>query len=361
MDNNIIIPNTLVHGRGAQINPKNKFEKHERSAFVEDAIHDCSILDKDNRTVFTEVEAKSIINRVDSPDVPGNWSLNPYQGCEHGCVYCYARNTHEYWGFSAGTDFEQQIIVKTNAAQLLVKKLRSPNWEASPIMLSGNTDCYQPAERKYEITRKILRHCLELNHPLGIITKNALITRDIDLLKELSKRNLVHVNISITSLNEKLRRAMEPRTASANKRFKTVEKLSEHGIPVNVMFAPIIPGLNSDEVFNIAKRSKEAGATSLSYTMLRLNGTVGLLFEDWIRKTFPLKANRVMNLIASAQGGKLSNNTFGERMKGKGVMAENIRQQINLAKKKFQLDQKLPEFDLSLFNKSRTPQLHLFS
>lgn len=349
-----------VKGRGALINTTNKFERIEREVFWEDAIHDESILDVNNLTQFTEVQAKTIINRVDSPDVPADWSMNPYQGCEHGCIYCYARNTHEYWGHSAGTDFEQKIMVKTNANVLFRKQIQSRQWKANPIMLSGNTDCYQPAERQYKLSRSILESCLEFNHPIGIITKNALVCRDIDILKELAKRNLVHVHISITTLNEDLRRQMEPRTSSSLLRLQTVKKLSENGIPVNVMFAPIIPGLNSDELFKIAEASKQAGALCLSYTMLRLNGVVSLLFEDWIRKQFPLKANRVMNLIAAAQGGKLNNSQFGERMKGKGAMAEQIGQQIKLARKKFDLNHKMPAFNLGIFNPIKQTQLHLF-
>lgn len=360
MDNNFITPNDYVKGRGAQLNTNNRFESLEREIFLEDAMHDPEVLCTDNTTKVTEITAKSIVNKVDSPDVPANWSMNPYQGCEHGCIYCYARNSHEYWGFNAGKDFEKQIVVKTNSAQLLKKRLESRSWEASPIMLSGNTDCYQPVERKYKITRKILQTCLEYDHPVGIITKNSLVLRDLDILKQLAEKDLVHIHVSITSLNEELRRTMEPRTSSSKQRLNTVEQLSKHNIPVNVMFAPIIAGLNSDEVFDIASASANAGAKCLSYTMLRLNGVVELLFEDWIRKAFPLKANRVMNLIASAQGGSVQNTNFGERMKGKGVLAENIAQQVKLARKRYKLDHKMPEFNLDLFRGKSNSQLALF-
>lgn len=359
-DNNFIIPNEFTKGRGAQLNPANRFESVEREQFLDDAIYDPELLLENNTTRFTEITAKSIVNKVDSPDVPANWSMNPYQGCEHGCVYCYARNSHEYWGYNAGKDFERQIVVKTNAPSLFKKRLESRSWKASPIMLSGNTDCYQPAERKYKITRKILQTCLEYDHPVGIITKNSLVLRDLDVLAQLAEKDLVHIHISLTSLNEELRRAMEPRTSSSKQRLNTVEQLSKHNIPVNVMFAPIIAGLNSDEVFEIAKASASAGAKCLSYTMLRLNGVVELLFEDWIRKTFPLKANRVMNLVASAQGGKAHNTNFGERMKGKGVLAENIAQQLKLARKKYKLDHKMPNFRLDLFRGKSNNQLALF-
>ncbi len=353
LDNNLTNDH-IVKGRGAQINTDNPYSKHSINYdFPEDEV-------VNELTQFTEVHPKSIVNRVDSPDVPSDWSMNPYQGCEHGCVYCYARITHEYWGYSAGTDFEQKIMVKKNAAQLLNKRLGSKSWEASPIMLSGNTDCYQPAERKFKITRKLLEVCLKHKHPVGIITKNALVLRDLDIIRELAKLKLIHVHLSITTLDEKVRRSMEPRTSSSAMRLKAVQELSAAGVPVNVMMAPIIPGLNSDEIFELAKQSKESGAICMSYTMLRLNGAVSLLFEDWIRKAFPLKANRVLNLIASSQGGQVSNHKFGERMKGKGVIAESISQQIKLGRKKFGLNTKMPPFDLSLYKSDRHAQLNLF-
>lgn len=352
--------NKILKGRGAQFNTQNRFETLVREPFVEDAIYDAEILAEDPSTTYTEVYQKSIINKVDSPDVPSNWSMNPYQGCEHGCVYCYARITHEYWGYSAGKDFEKQILVKKNAAQLLDKKLSSKNWKADPIMLSGNTDCYQPAERKYKITRELLEVCLKHKHPVGIITKNALVLRDIVLLKKLAQNNLVNVHISITTLNEELRRLLEPRTSSGKNRLGTVEKLTDAGIPVNVMMAPIIPGLNSTEIFDIAEASSKAGATCMSHTMVRLNGAIALLFEDWIQKSLPLKANRVLNLIAEAQGGKLGNSNFGERMRGKGAVADSIYQTISLARKTFNLSKKMPSFDTTIFKENKQPQLALF-
>jgi len=358
LDNYII--NNNIRGRGALINTHNKFNKNSFEIFWDDAKYDEEILHENNQTQYTEVHPKTIINKVDSPDVPGDWSMNPYQGCEHGCVYCYARITHEYWGYSAGKDFEQQIMVKTNAAELLDKKLSSRTWKASPIMLSGNTDCYQPAERKYKITRALLEVCLKHNHPVGIITKNALILRDLDILVQLAKKDLVHVHISITTLNEELRRSMEPRTSSAKNRLKVVETLSKNGIPTNVMMAPIIPGLNSDEIFDMTEAVSKTGAESLSHTVVRLNGAIALLFEDWIQKTFPLKATRVLNLIAQAQGGKLGNSTFGERMKGKGAMAESINQQVRLARQKFKLQNKLPMFNTQLYKATGKQQLQLF-
>ena len=350
----------LIKGRGAQVNPINRFEKHHREIFLDDAQHDEDILNEDLQTNHTTVHPKTILNRIDSPDVPSNWSMNPYQGCEHGCVYCYARITHEYWGYSSGKDFEREILVKENAPQLLDKQLRSKRWKADPIMLSGNTDCYQPAERHYKLSRRLLEVCLKHKHPIGIITKNALVLRDLDILTQLEQHGLVHVHVSITTLNESLRRILEPRTSSTTQRLKTVKTLVDHGIPTNVMMAPVIPGLNSDEVFQLAEAVSATGCTSLAHTMVRLNGAIALLFEDWIHKHLPLKADRVLNLIAEAQGGKLGNTTFGERMKGTGVLAQSINQQIKLAKSKFNLNVPMPDFNTRLFQPNTQPQLTLF-
>ena len=350
----------ITKGRGAQLNPGNRFESKEFIPIWTDWEHVPEETDQPHPTRYTEVYPKTLVNKVDSPDIPASWSMNPYQGCEHGCVYCYARPTHEYWGYSAGKDFETQIMFKGNASQLLRKRFRSKTWKASPIMMSGNTDAYQIAERKFKLSRSLLEVCLEHKHPVGIITKNALVCRDMDLLKELASHGLVHVFLSVTTLNEDIRRTMEPRTSTSTMRLKAIEALSSQGIPTGVMFAPVIPGLNSSEVFNIAEASAKAGAITMGYTMLRLNGHVELLFEDWIRKLFPMKASRVMNLVASAQGGKVSNYKLGERMKGKGVLAQDIQQQIRLAKKKFGLDKQMPAFNLDAYKQKSSVQLNLF-
>ncbi|HET9055132.1 MAG TPA: PA0069 family radical SAM protein, partial [Cyclobacteriaceae bacterium] len=238
-------------GRGAQIKTGNKFLKNE---YVTEHIEglDEPLLESPHTQIFLE-SPKKIINKIESPDLHGMYSMNPYQGCEHGCIYCYARNTHEYYGFSAGLDFESKIIVKKNAAEVLEKQILHPKWQPVPIMLSGNTDCYQPQERKFQITRKMLQILAKYRHPVGIISKNSLVTRDIDVLQDMAKDNLVHVMISITTLNEDLRRAMEPRTASGRKRLKVVEELSKANIPVGIMNAPLIPGLNHHEIPAILK------------------------------------------------------------------------------------------------------------
>ena len=355
----MVIPRN-VRGRGALLNTHNQFSKHTVEDFWDGSYFDEEFFQNTNETSFTEIFPKTIVNKVASPDVPSGWSMNPYQGCEHGCIYCYARTTHEYWGYSADTDFEKNILVKKNAAILLEAKLKSRSWKGEPNMLSGNTDCYQPAEKQLKITRQLLEVCLQYNQPVGIITKNALICRDIDVLEKLAKKNLVQVSISITTLNEELRRTMEPRTSTSASKLKTIRTLSAHGIPVHVMMAPIIPGLNSDEIFDICQAVSEAGATSLHHTIVRLNGAIALLFEDWILKTFPLKATRVLNLIAQSQGGKLGSSTFGVRMSGTGVLAESLNQQVRLAKQKFNLNTKIKPLSSESYSAQPTTQLTLF-
>lgn len=336
-------------GRGAQIKTQNKFLKAQ---YVTDHVEglDGPLLSAPSTQIFYE-QAKKIVNRVDSPDLAGMYSMNPYQGCEHGCIYCYARNTHEYWGFSAGLDFESKIIVKENAPQLLEKFLVHPDWHATPIMLSGNTDCYQPLERKLEITRKLLMIFAKYRHPVGMISKNSLITRDIDILSDLAKDNLVQVHISITTLNEDLRRAMEPRTASGIKRLKTVEALSKAGVPVGIMNAPIIPGLNHHEIPTILKAAADHGALGAGMTMVRLNGSIGKIFEDWLRKNFPDRFDKVWNQICDAHGGSVNDSVFGRRMTGEGNYAEAIQQLFRTSKKKFLAGRSMPSMDLTKFRK----------
>lgn len=336
-------------GRGAQIKSSNKFLKEQ---YVTEHIEglDEPLFSQPGTQVFYE-SPKKIVNKVTSPDLGMMYSMNPYQGCEHGCIYCYARNTHEYWGFSAGLDFESKIIVKPNAPQLLEKFLLHPAWEAVPISVSGNTDCYQPLERKFGVTRNILKVFARYRHPLGMITKNSLITRDIDILQDLAKENLVHVYISITTLNEDLRRAMEPRTASGLKRLKTVEALSLAGIPVGIMNAPIIPGLNHHEIPDILKAAADHGALNAGMTVVRLNGSVGKIFEDWLRKNFPDRFDKVWNQICTLHGGKVNDSEFGRRMTGEGNFAEAIHQLFRVSKKKYFGNRSMPAIDLTRFRK----------
>lgn len=334
------------NGRGAQINPRNRFFSQEKGEDFDDI--DPSGED-DLKTKFIEVYPKTIVNKLTSPDVGMYYSLNPYQGCEHGCTYCYARPTHEYWGYSAGTDFERVILVKKNAPELLEEALKKKSWKVQTISISGNTDCYQPCERQYQITRKLLEIMLKYRHPVGIITKNTLVTRDLDILSELAKLNLVVVNISITSLKEELRRKLEPRTASSRKKLEAIELLTGHGIPVNVMMAPIIPALNDDEIFSIAKESGQRGAFSMHYQIVRLNGPNGEIFTDWVNKNYPDRAEKILNQLRDTHGGQLSDSRFGTRMKGEGVYALNIQRQVQLARKRFLPDLPFPRLSTDLF------------
>ncbi len=286
--------------------------------------------------------------------------MNPYQGCEHGCIYCYARNTHEYWGYSAGLDFERKILYKKNAAELLDKKLNSKNWKAQNIMLSGNTDCYQPIEKKLKITRKILQVLLKHKHPVSIITKNALILRDLDILSEMAKLNLIHISISVTSLKEETRLILEPRTVSIKKRLETIKILSDNAIPVNVMMAPIIPAINSHEIFDLIKKVSELGVCSAAYTIVRLNGAIAGIFTDWLRKTLPDKADKILHQIEDSHGGQLNDSRFGKRMRGEGKIAEQVAIQFRLAKKKYLSSICMPPLNYNLYKNNKNRQFKLF-
>lgn len=344
-------------GRGAQIKTENKYLKAQ---YTTDHIEglDEALLENPQTQILKET-AKKIVNKVNSPDLHFGFSMNPYQGCEHGCIYCYARNTHEYYGFSAGLDFETKIIVKQNAPELLERHILQPSWQAVPIMLSGNTDCYQPQEKKFEITRKMLGVMVRYRHPVGIITKNALVQRDIDLLKDLASDGLVNVMISITTLNEELRRKMEPRTASARKRLQTVESLAKAGVPVGVMNAPVIPGLNHHEIPEILQAASDHGALSCGMTVVRLNGSVGKIFEDWLRKNFPDRFEKVWNQISELHGGNVNDSIFGRRMSGEGKIAEAIQQLYRVAKRKYFEGKAMPPINLTKFRKGGN--LNLFS
>ena len=336
-------------GRGAQINPRNRFLKNEKIKDQIESIDDWT--EPNPKTIYMEDHAKGIVNKVDSPDVGMMYSMNPYQGCEHGCIYCYARNSFEYWGWSAGIDFETKIIVKKNAPDLLRKFLMNPKWEPVPISLSGNTDCYQPAEKKFKITRQLLEVCNQFNQPVGIITKNAGILRDNDLLQEMAKKNLVSVLVSITSFEEDLRRAMEPRTTTGKQRLKVIEELSKEGVRMGVMLGPMIPGLNEHEMQRIMKAASEAGAVFSAYTFIRLNGAIKLLFHDWIYKNFPDRADKVWHLIQNAHVGKVNDSRFGVRMRGEGPIADLVRQQFRKYNKIYGLNAERWNLDSSQFRR----------
>lgn len=352
----------FLKGRGAQQNTDNRFLQYvyeTREDFLEFCRLEGEVADH-NKTTYVPIFPKTIVNKVSSPDVGMQYSMNPYQGCEHGCVYCYARNTHEFWGYSAGLDFERNILIKKAAPELLEEKIKRRKWKASTIVMSGNTDCYQPAEQEYELTRKCLEVFLKYRHPVGIITKNALVLRDLDILKELNSYNLIGVNISVTSLSEKIRRTLEPRTASIQKRLKTIEALSKNNIPVNAMLAPIIPGINSHELLPLAKTVAEHGALSFGLTVVRLNGAIGQIFEDWIRKTMPDRAEKVLHQIKDCHGGSLNDSRFGSRMKGEGKIAHQIHEMAHLARRRYFNGRTFPKLNMELHEQYKDGQMKLF-
>ncbi|SHG77249.1 PA0069 family radical SAM protein [Flagellimonas flava] len=354
--------NNLQKGRGAQKNPHNRFLQHVYE-IREDFLEFCRLEGEEaesNSIEYIPIFPKTIVNKVASPDVGMEYSMNPYQGCEHGCIYCYARNAHEYWGYSAGMDFERKILVKKAAPELLESKIRHKNWKAKTIVLSGNTDCYQPAERKFEITRKCLEVFLKYRHPVGIITKNALILRDLDILRELGSDQLVGVNISVTSLSEKTRRKLEPRTASIQKRLKTISELTKNGIPVNAMLAPMIPGINSHELLKLAQATADHGALSFGFTVVRLNGAIGQIFSDWIRRAMPDRAEKVLHQIQDCHGGTVNDSRFGLRNRGEGKIAEQIHDMARLARQKYFKDKVFPKLNYELHEQYKTGQMKLF-
>lgn len=336
-----------LKGRGAQYNPHNRFLENSYVKEHVEGIDDWEV--ENQKTTFIFSKAKSIVNKVDSPDVGMAYSLNPYQGCEHGCTYCYARNTHEYWGFSAGLDFERKIIIKKDAPALFKKFLERKGWNAETISLSGNTDCYQPAEREHKITRQLLEIALAYKQPIGMITKNSLILRDQDILQEMAKLNLCMVYISINSLNEKLRAVMEPRTTTIKQRLKVVEELSKAGIPTGVMVAPLVPGLSDHEIPAILKTIAACGAQKAGYTIVRLNGAIGPIFEDWLRSNFPDRFDKVWHMIQSCHGGNVNDSRFGERMRGEGNIAKIISDTFKLHCRLNNLNVKPITLDPSLF------------
>jgi DNA repair photolyase len=356
---------TNSKGRGAPVNPPNRFERTRVEDDWEQLDADDDELATGGRPVPTEFlpdNSRSLIVENHSPDVPFRFSMNPYRGCEHGCAYCYARPGHETLGMNAGLDFETKILVKHDAVRLLRQELAKPSWHAEVIAMSGVTDCYQPAERRFRLTRGLLEVMLEARQPVGIITKNALVLRDLDLLKPMAEQRLVHVNISVTTLDSELARTMEPRTATPAARLRAICELSAAGVPVNVIVAPIIPGLTDHELPQILSAAKEAGALAAGYVLLRLPLAVAPIFTEWLAAHRPLAKERVEQLIRSTRGGELNDSQFGRRMRGDGPYAEGIRRTFQLFTKKLGLDQPLPPLDSSHFQAPRGAdgQLRLF-
>ena len=343
-----------MKGRGASWNPPNRFERLE---YVRD---DEAPLDDDApRTVYLRDPSRSIIAHNDSPDVGFETSINPYRGCEHGCIYCFARPTHEYLGFSAGLDFETKIVVKEDAPQLLREELMSPRWKPQTIAISGVTDPYQPIERKLEITRRCIAVLAEFRNPVAIITKNHLVTRDADLLGELASVNAASVAVSITTLDPKIHHVMEPRTATPELRLRAIETLTKAGVPVSVMVAPVVPAITDHEMPNILRAARDAGAVSAGFVVLRLPWAVAPLFEQWLTEHFPDRKEKVLSRIRDLRGGKLYDPQWGIRAKGQGIFAEQIAAIFDVTTRKLGLNERDYELATGHFRRP-TNQASLF-
>ena len=345
---------TSAH-RGAAENPANRFEKIRLEPDEDWNPEE----DTAPRTQFLVDHSKTAIAYNDSPDIGFNASLNPYRGCEHGCIYCYARPTHEYLGFSSGLDFESKIMVKLNAPELLRDELSSPKWKPQVLVMSGVTDCYQPVERKLKITRRCLEMLLEFRNPVAIITKNFLVTRDIDVLSELAKHQCASVCLSITTLDSDLRKVMEPRTSPPQARLNAIRKLAEAKIPVAVNVAPIIPGLTDHEMPAILKAAHDAGATAAGFTIVRLPYANAPLFEKWLETHFPDRKEKVLNRIKSMRGGKLYDAQWGKRMRGEGIFAEQIATMFEVARRKAGFKDDRRELTIAGFRRPGGTQLSL--
>jgi len=351
----------LLKGRAATNNPHNRYSQQQR----EDYDDGWEIEEANQPAPATRIEfwpAKSIISRNQSPDIPFSQSINPYQGCEHGCIYCYARPSHAYWGYSPGLDFETRLIAKPNAAALLREELAKPGYRPSVICLGSNTDPYQPIERQQQLTRSILQVMLETRHPVTIISKNALIERDLDLLQPLAENKLVQVLISLTSLDNTLSRQLEPRASIPARRLQAIRKLSDAGIPVGVLTAPMIPALNDHYLEQMLTLAREHGAISASYVLLRLPQEVAGLFEQWLQNHYPERAEHVLSLQRQSHQGQLNQSGFGQRMRGEGEFASMIAQRFRLAWQRLGFRQmRIDELDLSQFRQPQpSGQLALF-
>ncbi len=337
-----------VRGRGAAYNPPNRFERfHVEPDETEDERPPVPT------TCYVD-SARSILAENDSPDVPFDFSVNPYRGCEHGCIYCYARQTHEYLGFSAGVDFESKILVKPDAPELLDQALRRKSWRPQPVCLSGNTDCYQPLERRLELTRRCLQVFLKHRNPVTMITKSSLITRDLDVLRDLAELNLVFAQFSVTTLDPNLARIMEPRAATPDRRMEALRRLSDAGVPAGISVAPVIPGLTDQEIPAILKAAAANGAKSAVYILVRLPLAVEQLFVDWLSRHMPARSAKVLGRLREIRGGRLSTSDFETRKRGEGEFADSIRKLYELSCRKYGLSQS--EFGLATHHFVRDPE-----
>lgn len=351
-------------GRGSWIRPKNRFEQQRTEDSFEQVEEDEEFFDQRSsvKTVYLNDDTQSIVSENNSPDIPFRYTVNPYRGCAHGCSYCYARPTHEYLGMNAGIDFESKILVKHQAPTLLRDWLARPKYQPEVIVFSGVTDCYQPAEREFQLTRKCLEVALEARQPVGIITKNALVTRDLDVLAELAARRLVSISMSVTTLDPKLARELEPRTSSPLARLRAISELRDAGVATGAMLAPIIPGLNDIEIPQILEAARDAGATTASYTVLRLPLSVREVFLEWLQRTQPAASERVLSRIRAVRGGETNDSQFGTRMRGEGAIADQIAQTFRVFAQKHHLNGESSSLDTLQFQRPRSSsgQMHLF-
>lgn len=345
-----------LRGRGSTSNPKNRFESIER---VPEPPEDADEISSPHTQFFPD-SSKSIIAYNESPDVGFDASINPYRGCEHGCVYCYARPTHEYLGFSAGLDFETKIMVKDDAPELLRKELSSRAWKPQLVSLSGNTDCYQPVEKQKQLTRRCLEVFLEFRNPVVIVTKNHLVTRDIDILVELAKFDCIGVTLSLTTLDHKLASLMEPRASRPARRLEAIKLLADAGVPVGYLQAPMIPGLTDSEAPAIAMAAAKAGATFSGYVALRLPFAVKDLFEQWLAQHYPDKKEKILHRVREIRGGKLNDANFKSRMRGEGIYAEQMAKLFQVARKKSGITERWPKLTTEHFRRPGKDQLSLF-
>lgn len=341
---------SMIRGRGATQNAEGRFaiNRIELDADGQPLRHP--------QTEIRSEQAKRLINRITSPDVPSNLSINPYRGCEHGCVYCFARPSHSYLDLSPGLDFETKLTAKTNAVECFARELSKPGYRCESISLGINTDAYQPMERQLGLTRQLLEVALAFNQPMSIITKSTLILRDADLLEAMARRRLIHIAVSITTLDSELKRILEPRTAAGDARLRVVRELSGRDIPVSVMVAPVIPLINDKEMEHILMAAAEVGAKDASYILLRLPHELQQIFVDWLYQHFPQRAGHVIKRIEDMRGGRLYQNEFGERMRGSGIFAELLTQRFNLAYRKAGFDPAgIPPLDCSQFKVPSQP------
>lgn len=356
----------VYKGRAATSNQVSRFDPHRRQA-IDDG---WGTHDEDAPTLRTEVmldAAKTVINYIQSPDLPFDRTLNHYRGCEHGCIYCYARPTHVYLGLSPGLDFESRLLMKADAPELLKKELAHPKYQCAPIALGMNTDSYQPIEREYQLTRKIIQVLSEANHPFSLVTKLSLVERDIDLIAPMAAKGLASIYVSITTLDRHIARRLEPRAAAPERRLETLRRLSDACIPTGIMVAPVIPALTDCDMEKILEKAHAAGARRAGYVFLRLPYELGDLFQSWLQQYFPLKAQHVMSIVMQSRGGKTYQSGFGQRMRGEGVFADLLAHRFKLSCQKLGMSGERLDFPTNLFHVPESwrqspqhPQLALF-